>query len=135
MLQFVVELHLLSVTASADRWFQSQICTDYASLSATKCITDIMFTAALIKLTDLQAFLLSFKMTSVERILSYNKLAQEGPMESDRPPPDTWPMQGTISFSDTSLRYEDNLPYALKHINFHIKSKEKVSWKTDDWCS
>ncbi|XP_046373552.2 ATP-binding cassette sub-family C member 4-like isoform X2 [Haliotis rufescens] len=65
-------------------------------------------------------------MTSVERILSYNKLAQEGPMESDRPPPDTWPMQGTISFSDTSLRYEDNLPYALKHINFHIKSKEKI---------
>ncbi|XP_046581519.1 ATP-binding cassette sub-family C member 4-like isoform X2 [Haliotis rubra] len=65
-------------------------------------------------------------MTSVERILSYSKVAQEGPMESDRPPPDTWPMQGTISFSNTSLRYEDSLPYSLKHINFHIKSKEKI---------
>ncbi|XP_041372527.1 ATP-binding cassette sub-family C member 4-like [Gigantopelta aegis] len=65
-------------------------------------------------------------MTSVQRILSYSKVEQEKSKRSDKPPPPDWPMRGSITFTDVSLRYTDNTPWALKHIDFHIKSKEKI---------
>ncbi|XP_050401602.2 ATP-binding cassette sub-family C member 4 isoform X1 [Patella vulgata] len=65
-------------------------------------------------------------MTSVERVLSYTHVKQEAERISDRPPPKDWPSQGSITFSDVSLRYTPDSPLILRKIDIHIRSKEKI---------
>ncbi|CAB3257407.1 unnamed protein product [Arctia plantaginis] len=82
------------------------------------------------------------QMTSVERILEYQNLPPEQPVETDKEAlkknnPDLdfekWPTKGEIVFDDVSLEYE-KLPgaagepnYAIKGVNFSIKAAEKVA--------
>ncbi|XP_071088769.1 ATP-binding cassette sub-family C member 4-like [Haliotis cracherodii] len=65
-------------------------------------------------------------MTSVERIVSYTTLEQEGPVTTATPPPPTWPSSGCITFTDVCLRYTATGAMVLKHLNIHIEAREKI---------
>ncbi|GJQ86168.1 hypothetical protein Trydic_g13445 [Trypoxylus dichotomus] len=68
------------------------------------------------------------QLTSVERVMTYAKLDQEGPFESkkDSRPSQEWPEKGKISFENLSLRYAaEELP-VLKNLDIKIMPGEKV---------
>ncbi|CAG0903212.1 unnamed protein product [Darwinula stevensoni] len=68
------------------------------------------------------------QMTSVERIMEYSKLEEEGALESppDKKPPSNWPSEGAIEFEQVSLRYSaDSLP-VLNDLTFKAAAKEKI---------
>lgn len=69
-------------------------------------------------------------MTAVSRIVEYGALcgeesSRDGPVKK---PPKSWPDQGSIMFSNLSLRYspEEKSEYVLKCLTFDIKSYEKI---------
>ncbi|XP_031342831.1 probable multidrug resistance-associated protein lethal(2)03659 isoform X2 [Photinus pyralis] len=68
------------------------------------------------------------QMTSVERVLEYNKIEHERPLESapKKKPPDTWPSRGQIQFDKLFLNYFPEDPPVLVNLNFTIKPLEKV---------
>jgi ATP-binding cassette subfamily C (CFTR/MRP) protein 4 len=66
-------------------------------------------------------------MISVERVLEYSKLDTEMDLESDSPPPPSWPQHGKIVAKNAKLRYGPDTPWVFKGLNFEIKEKEKVS--------
>ncbi|XP_075988681.1 putative multidrug resistance-associated protein lethal(2)03659 [Anticarsia gemmatalis] len=83
------------------------------------------------------------QMTSVERILEYQNLPPEQPVDTDKdalkknhPELDfeKWPTKGEIVFEDVSLEYErppgsagDPPAPAIKGVNFSVKAAEKVA--------
>ncbi|CAG9768636.1 unnamed protein product [Ceutorhynchus assimilis] len=70
----------------------------------------------------------SSNMTSVERVLQYTKLEEEGPWEplpADKPPLD-WPKQGQVNFKHAYLRYSPDAPPSIKNLTVEIKAGEKV---------
>ena len=77
------------------------------------------------------------QMTSVERILEFTELEQEGPFESEPgdKPAATWPEKGSIEFQGVYLRYacgetgetgETESPPILKDVNITIEPGMKV---------
>ncbi|ESO07545.1 hypothetical protein HELRODRAFT_110482 [Helobdella robusta] len=68
------------------------------------------------------------KFISVERLLSWAKnTPQEAPLIiTSRRPPDGWPSDGRIVFSNYYLSYQKNSTHVLKNVNFTINPKEKV---------
>ncbi|CAG2166189.1 unnamed protein product, partial [Oppiella nova] len=67
-------------------------------------------------------------MTSVERIVEYQRLPQEALLDSDerhRPPPD-WPSMGEIELRNMSLVYEGSTKPVLKNLCCRVKSGEKI---------
>ncbi|KAF5283711.1 hypothetical protein FQR65_LT13746 [Abscondita terminalis] len=68
------------------------------------------------------------QMTSVERVLEYNKVDHERDFESapDKKPPQSWPNKGEIRFINLFLRYLPEDPPVLKNLNFSINSVEKI---------
>ncbi|GJQ86167.1 hypothetical protein Trydic_g13444 [Trypoxylus dichotomus] len=68
------------------------------------------------------------QLTSVERIMTYTKLDQEGSFESpkDKKPAIEWPDKGKISFKNMSLRYVANEAPVLKNLNIQIHPGEKI---------
>ncbi|ENN79951.1 hypothetical protein YQE_03598, partial [Dendroctonus ponderosae] len=70
----------------------------------------------------------SSTMTSVERVLQYTKLDEEGPWEAlpgDRPPLD-WPQKGRVSFSHAFLRYSSDSPPSIRDLNVEFRPGEKI---------
>ncbi|XP_071570690.1 ATP-binding cassette subfamily C member 4-like isoform X2 [Temnothorax nylanderi] len=65
-------------------------------------------------------------MISVERVLQYTNLPQEGPITSDNPPPSTWPSQGQLILKDVSMKYRSDHPPVLKNLNVSIEPGWKV---------
>ncbi|GJQ86164.1 hypothetical protein Trydic_g13443 [Trypoxylus dichotomus] len=68
------------------------------------------------------------QITSVERILQYTKIDQEGPFDSSeehRPKPH-WPSSGNIVFKGVYLRYDTRNEPILRGLNINIKSGEKI---------
>lgn len=65
-------------------------------------------------------------MTSVERILQYTNLPQEGPITSNNPPPPTWPSQGQLILKDVSMKYHRDDPPVLKNLNVSVKAGWKI---------
>ncbi|XP_077262946.1 LOW QUALITY PROTEIN: ATP-binding cassette subfamily C member 4-like [Temnothorax americanus] len=65
-------------------------------------------------------------MTSVERLLQYTNLPQEGPITSDDPPPFTWPSQGQLILKNVSMKYHSDDPPVLKNLNVSIEPGWKV---------
>jgi len=63
------------------------------------------------------------KLTSVEKIISYQKLTPE--IDSGTLALPTWPQRGTIDFVDVNLNYDAG-PLVLKNLSFSIKHKEKI---------
>ncbi|CAG2165318.1 unnamed protein product [Oppiella nova] len=71
---------------------------------------------------------LESQLTSVERIIEYQRLPQEAPLDSDdrhRPPHD-WPSKGRIEFRRMYLFYEGSTKPVLKNIGCTVKSGEKI---------
>ncbi|XP_057653036.1 ATP-binding cassette sub-family C member 4-like [Diorhabda carinulata] len=67
-------------------------------------------------------------LTSVDRVLQYTKIDNEGPFETprDKRPKGTWPRRGNIEFKGLCLRYIADDPPVLKDLNFVIRPGEKV---------
>ncbi|RNA33218.1 multidrug resistance-associated 1 isoform X1 [Brachionus plicatilis] len=70
---------------------------------------------------------LESNLTSVERINEYCNTPQEADWENKNYKPDEkWPQSGEIKFVDYSVKYREDLDFALKKINCHIRPSEKV---------
>ncbi|XP_046744998.1 ATP-binding cassette sub-family C member 4-like [Diprion similis] len=82
--------------------------------------------AGLVQFGMQQSTLVISQMTAVERILQYTNLPKEGPLKTEKPPPDTWPSDGSLVFNDVSMRYASNKPPVLKHLNVKINPGWKV---------
>ncbi|KAF7283323.1 ATP-binding cassette sub-family C member 4-like [Rhynchophorus ferrugineus] len=70
----------------------------------------------------------SSTMTSVERVLQYTKLDEEGPWEplpANKPPID-WPQNGLVTFTHAFLRYSRNSPPSIRDLNVEFKPGEKI---------
>lgn len=71
--------------------------------------------------------LLENGVISVERILEYSDLPNEGKLIVEGYCPDeNWPQNGGIEFRDYSTRYREKLDPVLKNISFQVKPSEKV---------
>lgn len=85
------------------------------------------------------------QLVSVERVMEYSTLHQEGPYELESEkyainfwfflfyinfknyrPPAHWPAKGEIEISDLQLRYRPGLDLVLKNISCNIRAREKV---------
>ncbi|XP_043286728.1 probable multidrug resistance-associated protein lethal(2)03659 [Venturia canescens] len=68
------------------------------------------------------------QMTSVERVLEYNDVQKEPPLDStpDKKPRETWPEEGKVEFKRVYLRYSPLDPPVLKDLNFMIRPREKI---------
>lgn len=68
------------------------------------------------------------QLTSVERIMTYTKLDQEGPFDSPpgKKPAIEWPHKGRITFKNMSLRYVPDEDPVLKNLDIKIQPGEKV---------
>lgn len=64
---------------------------------------------------------------SVERIVEYLEVPQEGPLIADRRPPAYWPStEGEIHVKDLVVKYSESLPPALNYVNFSVRPREKI---------
>ncbi|CAH0557997.1 unnamed protein product [Brassicogethes aeneus] len=72
------------------------------------------------------------QLISVERVLHYTKIEQEGPFETDehKRPSKSWPDKGDVSFKNLYLKYVESDPPVLKNLNIDIHPGEKVRKKT-----
>ncbi|XP_066141645.1 ATP-binding cassette sub-family C member 4-like [Euwallacea fornicatus] len=68
------------------------------------------------------------QLTSVERVLQYTKLDNEGPFDTSKRklPVLPWPSFGRIQFRNVSLSYTDEDGPVLKNLNFIIQSGKKI---------
>ncbi|CAG9833832.1 unnamed protein product [Diabrotica balteata] len=66
------------------------------------------------------------QLMSVERILEYKSLEKEPQPVVPKKPAKEWPQKGEITFKDTCLKYFEEGPLVLKHLNLTIQPKEKV---------
>ncbi|XP_036439968.1 multidrug resistance-associated protein 9 [Colossoma macropomum] len=68
------------------------------------------------------------KFTSVERLQEYiTGCVSEAPRKvKDVSIPSGWPQEGAITFEDYSMRYRENTPIVLDHLNLAIKPREKL---------
>ena len=69
-------------------------------------------------------------MTSVERILLYNRLSQEKSVTCDTASkiPSNWPTTGKIKFEKVNLCYSSETNMVLKDVSFSVEDKEKASY-------
>lgn len=69
-------------------------------------------------------------MASVETVTRYshgNTIVQEAPHDiEETKPPQEWPTQGAIEFSDITMRYRPGLPLVLKGLSLSVKGGEKI---------
>nr|QUF59447.1 ATP-binding cassette transporter Abcc1-1 [Brachionus angularis] len=71
--------------------------------------------------------MLESNLTSIERMKEYSHTPQEADwINNNMRPSKDWPNKGTIKFVNYSIKYRDELDYALKSINCEIKSQEKI---------
>ncbi|XP_066250978.1 ATP-binding cassette sub-family C member 4-like [Euwallacea similis] len=68
------------------------------------------------------------QLTSVERVLQYTKLQNEGPFDTPKKklPVLSWPSFGRIQFKNLSLSYVDEDGPVLKNLEFIIQSGKKI---------
>ncbi|EIW78586.1 P-loop containing nucleoside triphosphate hydrolase protein [Coniophora puteana RWD-64-598 SS2] len=63
---------------------------------------------------------------SLERIEGYLRIEQEPKPTDSGKPPAYWPSSGDLHVEGLSASYSANGPQALKNVNFHIKSGERI---------
>ncbi|CAH1105115.1 unnamed protein product [Psylliodes chrysocephalus] len=68
------------------------------------------------------------QLTSVERVLQYTTIDQEGPFETAKEniPRRPWPRNGRIEFKNLVLKYIEDDPPVLNSLNFFIKPRQKI---------
>ncbi|KAB0797846.1 hypothetical protein PPYR_08839 [Photinus pyralis] len=89
-------------------------------LAVTQCLQ----VATYMQRTIRQSAELENQMTSVERILEYDKIEHEDSL--GREAPTLWPSKGEIAFHNVNLAYYLQGPLALRNISFRIMPNEKV---------
>ncbi|CAF0928035.1 unnamed protein product [Brachionus calyciflorus] len=90
-------------------------------------ITFALNISGMMRLTVKCAAELESNLTSVERIREYCNTPQEAEWENKNYKPDPqWPHNGQIKFKDYSVRYREDLDYALRNLSFDIKPAEKI---------
>lgn len=65
-------------------------------------------------------------MTSVERVKTYTCINPEPGYDIAALPPNSWPNEGGVSFSNVSLRYYPGGPQVLQNLSFDIKGKTRL---------
>ncbi|XP_020268555.1 ABC transporter C family member 13 [Asparagus officinalis] len=80
--------------------------------------------------SSLSNFLTSFtetekEMVSIERVLQYMDIPQEGFQGSQTAHPN-WPFQGHIEFVHVTLKYKPSLPAALNDVSFNISAGMQI---------
>lgn len=70
----------------------------------------------------------SSNMTSVERVLQYTRLDEEGPWEAlpAYKPPSDWPERGQVTFRHAYLRYLPDGQPSIRDLNVEFKAGEKI---------
>jgi len=64
---------------------------------------------------------------SVERIVEYLEVPQEGPLIAERRPPAYWPStEGQVHVDNLVVKYSESLPPALDHVSFTVRPREKI---------
>lgn len=81
-------------------------------------ISQSLLLTGLIQLGIRQSADVITQMTAVERVLQYTDLPKEGPFTSEKPPPPSWPSQGSVVMKNVIMRYAENKPSVLKVIQF-----------------
>ena len=116
---------IVPITAAQIVWFHEQKDSSEAALSLTCAIyMSFSFQYAFRKLSESHIL-----MTSSERINEYSHLPREEDDGGDQglvPTSSVWPVDGTIEFRNYSLRHRSNLPYAIRNVDLHIKSGQRV---------
>ncbi|CAO3570447.1 unnamed protein product [Mortierella alpina] len=70
--------------------------------------------------------MVQFNMVAVERIDEYSNKNQEAPNFTDVTPPENWPSNGQVTFSNYSTRYRQGMDLVLRNVSFEVKPGEKV---------
>lgn len=116
----LVNLSLLKIFSLFELlYIQSELLCDFES-----CFKDIFYPEQSLETNHIYVFV--NQMTSVERVLAYTDLDEEGERTSIDPLSPTWPYAGSICFANLCLKYTDESPVILKNITLCIKSQEKV---------
>jgi ATP-binding cassette subfamily C (CFTR/MRP) protein 4 len=69
------------------------------------------------------------QMVSVERVLGFENVPSEAPLELDSDAAlvqKGWPQEGSIDVEQLSVRYRASLPLSLEKVSFHIPSGTRV---------
>ncbi|XP_015266213.1 PREDICTED: canalicular multispecific organic anion transporter 2 [Gekko japonicus] len=70
---------------------------------------------------------LETNIVAVERVKEYSETETEAPwIIEDKRPPEDWPTQGQVQFSNYSVRYRKGLDLVLKDLSLNVKGGEKV---------
>ncbi|KAI9375909.1 P-loop containing nucleoside triphosphate hydrolase protein [Aspergillus egyptiacus] len=86
----------------------------------------ILAIAQMLQFTVRQLAEVENNMNATERIHHYGtELEQEPPLHLTPLPP-TWPSDGTITFTDVSMRYRPDLPLVLQHLNMTIPGGTRI---------
>ena len=65
-------------------------------------------------------------MTSVERVMAYTNVDSEPGYTTEDRPPESWPIEGSLTIEDLSLVYVKGGPRVLRDVSVHFPSKKKV---------
>jgi ABC-type multidrug transport system fused ATPase/permease subunit len=66
------------------------------------------------------------RMTSMERVKHYSKVAQEQAVVRIGHVPEEWPQRGDVHFENVHLRYAEHLPLVLKGLSFAVNAGSKA---------
>ena len=116
---------ILLVTTIEIVLFRNVIYSSAAALSVTSAVS-VSFSLQWTFRKLSEAYVL---MASGTRIDEYSHLPLEEDEGGHKPVVETssnWPIQGTIEFRNYSLRHRSNLECAIKNINLHIESGQKI---------
>ncbi|KAK4702568.1 hypothetical protein P7C70_g3660, partial [Phenoliferia sp. Uapishka_3] len=65
-------------------------------------------------------------MNTAERVSHYSHLPEEGALSTSNDPPESWPEEGCLTFTDVKMRYREGLPEVLRGVSFKTRPGETV---------
>ncbi|KAJ7110721.1 P-loop containing nucleoside triphosphate hydrolase protein [Mycena crocata] len=63
---------------------------------------------------------------AIDRIEEFAKLPEEEKTEVSINDHSAWPASGNLAFADFSMKYRDDLPFALKNLSFDLQGGQKI---------
>ncbi|XP_071738320.1 ABC transporter C family member 4-like [Rutidosis leptorrhynchoides] len=67
------------------------------------------------------------RMVSVERVKQFTNIPSEAEwVKKDGPPPQNWPVHGSLELRNLQVRYRPNTPLVLKGITLNIQGSQKI---------
>ena len=97
-----------------------------SGLAAIVIVQSAIFAEALRQLVRVLAQV-ELDFNSVERIVEFTQVPQEGPFAARQRPPGYWPStEGEVRVEHLTVRYSEDLPPALNHVSFTVLPREKI---------